>query len=144
MSKLTNGQKSVEAFQTWMATMTDDDYKQIVWRGKLNREEVAKGCGIAKAALRQNPKVAEMLSDLEQGLRQRGILPELSEEATLQMGKPIQYDQDATRRAQDAKRASKLERDNIALKAKIKALESQLERFKELSEVMSEMGILPR
>lgn len=41
--------------------MADDDYRQIVHRGKLNRNEVAKGVGCAKSALLQNPKLRGLL-----------------------------------------------------------------------------------
>ncbi len=37
-----------------------------------------------------------------------------------------------------------LEAENIELKAKVKELEKRLERFGELSETLSEMGLMPR
>lgn len=36
-------QQNLEAFEVWKATQTDHDFKQIVFRGQLNRIEVAKG-----------------------------------------------------------------------------------------------------
>ncbi len=36
-------QQNLEAFEVWQATQTDDDFKQIAFKGKLNRIEVAKG-----------------------------------------------------------------------------------------------------
>tara|TARA_R110001583_G_scaffold52178_1_gene162328 strand:- start:12846 stop:12968 length:123 start_codon:yes stop_codon:yes gene_type:complete len=39
---------------------------------------------------------------------------------------------------------SSLEAENIELKAKVKELESKLERFGELSETLSEIGYMPR
>jgi hypothetical protein len=39
---------------------------------------------------------------------------------------------------------SSLEAENIELKAKVKELEKRLERFGELSETLSEMGLMPR
>ncbi len=55
-----NGERSakssrIEAFEVWQATQTDDDYKQIAFKGKLNRIEVAKGVGCGKSAHNQNP-----------------------------------------------------------------------------------------
>ncbi|HAH9844034.1 TPA: hypothetical protein HIF66_003756 [Escherichia coli] len=35
-------QQNLEAFEVWQATQTDDDFKQIAFKGKLNRIEVAK------------------------------------------------------------------------------------------------------
>lgn len=34
-------QQNLEAFEVWKATQTDDEFKQIVFRGQLNRTEVA-------------------------------------------------------------------------------------------------------
>jgi len=144
VSKLTAGEKSVIAFKRWSATMTDDDYRQIVFRGKLNRGEVAKGCGIAKAALRQNPTVAELLYALENSLRERSILPDMTEEYKADQGKPQKHDQEAYRRTQNAKRASFLEKENIELKAENKALKQKLQRYRELSDIMAELGTMPR
>lgn len=139
-----NGQQRAEqnvaAFQSWIATMNDDDFKQIVFRGQLNRAEVAKGIGCAKSALRQNPKMADMLTTLENDLRDRGVLPLKVEKSA----EPKKYDQTATRRNVDANRVAKLEAENLALKAKVKALEQQLSRYTELSEALSEYGMLPR
>ena len=59
-------------------------------------------------------------------------------------GKPQAYDNTANRKLLDSKRVSSLEAENIELKAKIKELEKQLERFGEFSETLSEMGLLPR
>ena len=46
-------QQNLEAFEVWQATQSDDDFKQIVFKGKLNRIEVAKGVGCGKSALSQ-------------------------------------------------------------------------------------------
>ncbi|HCN73225.1 MAG TPA: hypothetical protein DIS96_16540, partial [Pusillimonas sp.] len=79
---MSNGQErarqNLSAFQSWVATQTDDDFKQIVFRGQLNRGEVAKAIGIGKSALRQNPAIKTALENLEQNLRDRGVLPELN------------------------------------------------------------------
>jgi hypothetical protein len=47
-------QQNLEAFEVWQATQTDDDFKQIAFKGKLNHIEVAKGVGCGKSALNQN------------------------------------------------------------------------------------------
>ncbi len=44
-------QQNLEAFEVWQATQTDDDYKQIAFKGKLNRIEVAKGLVAASLPL---------------------------------------------------------------------------------------------
>ncbi|MBF4355024.1 VPA1267 family protein, partial [Vibrio anguillarum] len=62
-------QQNLEAFEAWKATQTDDDFKQILFRGQLNRIEVAKGIGCGKSALNQNPALKKALKALEGDLR---------------------------------------------------------------------------
>tara|TARA_Y100000588_G_scaffold347259_1_gene395925 strand:+ start:4298 stop:4735 length:438 start_codon:yes stop_codon:yes gene_type:complete len=137
-------QQNLEAFDVWAATQTDDDFKQIAFKGKLSRIEVAKGVGCGKSALNQNPSLKKKLKDLEEKLRVKGALPPLTDTATKNKDKPKAYDNTANRRMLDSKRVSLLEAENLELKAKIKELEKQLERFGELSETLSEMGLMPR
>ena len=137
-------QQNLEAFEVWKATQTDDDFKQIVFRGQLNRIEVAKGVGCGKSALNQNPALRKALKALEDKLRDKGILPPLTESARNNIDKPKQYDNTANRKLLDSKRVSTLEAENIELKAKVKELEGKLERFGELNETLSEMGFMPR
>ncbi len=137
-------QQNLEAFEVWKATQTDDDFKQIVFRGQLNRIEVAKGIGCGKSALNQNPTLKKALKALEDELRSKGVLPPLTDAAKKNEGKPQAYDNTANRKLLDSKRVSSLEAENIELKAKVKELEKRLERFGELSETLSEMGLMPR
>ncbi|HAS8506043.1 TPA: hypothetical protein I7764_19725 [Vibrio vulnificus] len=137
-------QQNLEAFEAWKATQTDDDFKQILFRGQLNRIEVAKGIGCGKSALNQNPALKKALKALEGDLRDRGVLPPLTENAKKNEGKPQAYDNTANRKMLDSKRVSSLEAENIELKAKVKELEKRLERFGDLSETLSELGLMPR
>lgn len=137
-------QKNLEAFVVWSATQSDDDFKQIVHRGQLNRGEIAKAVGCGKSALFQNPALREALKALEQQLRGRGVLPPLTEAAKKEADKPKPYDNTANRKLLDSKRVSALEAENIELKAKVRELEGRLERFGELSETLFEMGFMPR
>ncbi len=137
-------QQNLEAFEVWKATQTDNDFKQIVFRGQLNRIEVAKGIGCGKSALNQNPALKKALKVLEDELRSKGVLPPLTDAAKNNADKPKVYDNTANRKLLDSKRVSSLEAENIELKAKVKELEKRLERFGELSETLSEMGLMPR
>ncbi|MDO6641893.1 VPA1267 family protein [Shewanella sp. 5_MG-2023] len=137
-------QQNLEAFEVWKATQTDDEFKQIVFRGQLNRIEVAKGISCGKSALNQNPALKKALKALEDELRGKGVLPPLTDAAKKNEGKPQAYDNTANRKLLDSKRVSSLEAENIELKAKVKELEKRLERFGELSETLSEMGLMPR
>ncbi len=144
---MSNGQErarqNLSAFQSWVATQTDDDFKQIVFRGQLNRGEVAKAIGIGKSALRQNPAIKTALENLEQNLRDRGVLPELTETAQAQRSEPKRYDPSVSRRAMESRRLSVLEQENIELKARVATLEAKLKRYGELSEVLTEFGVAP-
>lgn len=136
--------QNLSAFQTWVATQSDEDFTQITFRGQLNRGEVAKAIGCGKSALTQNPALKDALKLLEDNLRGKGILPPEAEIAKGLNDKPKLYDNTANRRAMDSNRLSVLEAENIELKAKVKELEGKLERFGELSETLSEMGFMPR
>ncbi len=137
-------QQNLEAFEVWKATQTDDEFKQIVFRGQLNNIEVAKGIGCGKSALTQNPALKKALKALEDELRSKGVLPPLTDAAKKNEGKPQAYDNRANRKLLDSKRVSSLEAENIELKAKVRELEKRLDRFGELSETLSEMGLMPR
>lgn len=137
-------QKNLNAFEAWKATQTDDDFKQIIFRGQLNRGEVAKAVGCGKSALNQNPALRKALKELEERLRNKGVLPPFTEPAKQSKDKPKQYDNTANRKALNANRLSAIEVENIELKAKVKELEGELERFGELSDILSEMGFMPR
>jgi hypothetical protein len=137
-------QQNLDAFQSWVATQQDDDFKQIVFRGQLNRIEVAKAVGFGKSALNQNPDIRKHLKKLEDNLRDKGVLPPLTDTTKKEDDEPKQYDNTANRKALDSKRLSSLEAENVELKAKMKELEGKLKRFGELSETLSEMGFMPR
>ncbi|MCL1140261.1 VPA1267 family protein [Shewanella pneumatophori] len=137
-------QQNLEAFEVWQATQTNDDFKQIIFKGQLNRGEIAKAIGCGKSALTQNPALKEALKSLEDRLRDKGVLPPLTKSAKKDTDKPKEYDNTRNRQLLDAKRVSTLEAENIELKAKVKELEGKLERFGELNETLSEMGFMPR
>lgn len=137
-------QQNLEAFKVWQATQTDDDFKQIIHRGQLNRGEIANAVGCGKSALNQNPALKDALMRLENRLRERGVLPFLTETTKKDADKPKKCDNTANRVLADAKRLSALETENIELRAKLSELEKSLQRFGELSETLSEMGFIPR
>jgi len=137
-------QQNLDAFLLWKATQTGDDFKQIIFRGQLNRGEIAKAIGCGKSALNQNPALKTAVKNLEDELRGRGVLPPSTQDAKENAGKPKIYDNTANRKSLDSKRVSSLEAENIELKAKVAELENKLKRFGELSETLSEMGFMPR
>lgn len=62
------------AFNTWLASKTDDDFRQLASRGVLSRKEIAIECGFSKNALDQNPRIKTELKAAEQPFRERVIL----------------------------------------------------------------------
>lgn len=44
--------RNLEAFEVWQTTQTDEDFKQIIFKGKLNRIEVAKRRGVRQVCTR--------------------------------------------------------------------------------------------
>lgn len=138
------GAENLEKFLLWQASQTDDTYKQIIHQGRLNRREIAKSAGFGYSAIKQNEPLRKALKQLEDKLRESGVLPPLTETAKKDADKPKQYDNTTNRKLLDSKRVSALEVENIELKAKVKELEGKLERFGELNETLSEMGFMPR
>jgi len=135
---------NLEAFQTWSATQTDGDLTQIIRNGQLNRVEVAKAICCGTSALRQNPALKNALADFESTLRERNILPPLTHAAKINSLKPKEYDTSSNQRSRELNRLSAIEKENIELKAQLHELQAKLSRFGELSEVLSEMGMMPR
>lgn len=140
------GERYFELFKIWEGTMSDDDFADIIYpsTGRLNRGQIKKLSGVSGEAIKNNSKVKKALDDLENRLRKKGVLPPLSELGKKMDSSPKEYDNTADRILLDSKRVAVLEAENIELKAKVKELESKLERFGELSETISEMGFMPR
>lgn len=131
-------------FSTWVASKTDDDFRCMVTRGVLSRKEIATECGFAKSALTQNPRIRAALKTLEDGLRDRGLLPSAASATDSPGASPAPRASDDARMARDAERLSRLEQENAALKAENAELKRLLGKYAVLQEVLSETGRLPR
>ncbi|MFT6132548.1 MAG: hypothetical protein ACJAW2_001270 [Shewanella sp.] len=127
-------EQNLETFITWQTTLSDDCFKQMIFRGALNKVEIAKACNFGKSALQQNPQIKEALAKLEGSLRKRGILPKLTDKAKVEQSQPKQHDRTSRKAATDAKRIAQLEQEVLELKARLK-------RYGDLSEVLLEMGM---
>jgi len=137
-------EKNLSTFLGWSATQDDSSFSQIVYRGQLNRNEIAVACGFAKSALRQNPAIKSALENLENELRDREVLPSKSEKRIEIESQPKEYDQAASGNLMNKKRLSKLEQENVELHAKVRELEIKLAKYSELGDVISELGMMPR
>lgn len=118
----------------WSATLTDNDFRQLEFEGKLNKTLIAKSVGFSKSALVQNPRIRKLLEELEQRLRDDGVLPQLTEKGIAAKATPKKHDKTLSKQREDAKRIAELEHQVLTFKMK-------LERFQELSEVMNELGL---
>jgi len=143
---MANGQqKSEENYQkflTWMSNKTDNDYKQMVYRGQLSRKEIATECHIGKSALTQNPQIKAELTLLEDELRVRGVLPEkVVHKETDNL--PVR-DTEKPKNRRDSMRLSRLEQEATALRAENNHLKLMLEKYELLDEAIAESGRMPR
>lgn len=137
--------ENVQKFAVWMAAKTDDEYRSLVSRGVLSRTEIAAECGFAKSALAQNPRVRQALLDLENALRQRGVLPALVEAAPSAEAPSLkQRLTSGLVAARDAERLKRLEQDNASLRAEVAELKRLLSRYEDLQEALAEVGRVPR
>lgn len=137
-------QKIFDKFLSWSATQDDASFRQIAYNGKLKRKDIATGADISNSALTQNPLIVPALAALEDSLRDRGVLPKKTDERIEKEKQPKEFDQSATSNALTKRRSSKLEQENIELKATIRELELKLAKYSELGDVISELGMMPR
>ncbi len=140
-----NGQQRSEqnlaTFLSWMASKTDDDFREMVARGQLSRQEIARECGFAKSALLQNPRVKDALKALEAQLRERKVLPPVAE--TSQSDSAPQATPNP-RAAADKARLKRLESENASLRAELTQVRADLERYRLMDGMLCSTGRLPR
>jgi len=137
-------EQNVKIFATWVASKTDDDYRAMASRGVLSRREIATECGFAKSALDQNPRIKASLRELEDALRNRGVLPPAVEKPADEPSKPLMREPGKLRGALDSERLRRLETDNASLKAEVAELKRSLEKHTILSEALALTGRVPR
>lgn len=123
------GQIYVERFKAWSESMSDNDFRQIVYAlmGILNRQEIKKLAGLSDQAIKKNVKVREALKDLEDALRERGILPQLTDAGNKSQAGAKLYDKTATRSSMDSRRVAQLESINHDLQVRVEKLEKENE-----------------
>ena len=138
------GEQNVQTFVSWAASKTDDDFRAIANRGILSRKEIAKECGFAKSALDQNPRIKAALRELEEGLRQRGLLPPVAERDSESPQPPVMREPGRLRAAQETDRNRRLEQENASLKAEVAELKRALEKHAMLRDALALTGRLPR
>ncbi|KAA1006227.1 hypothetical protein FVF58_27000 [Paraburkholderia panacisoli] len=138
--------RNFSIFSNWSASKTDSDFRQLVGRGVLSRTEIARECQFAKSVLAQNPRVKEALRVLEDGLRDRGVLPPIAlvdsdstdnnQMPVLSQRKRHSTDTDPDRRL--------LEIENASLKAENDLLKQRLSKYESLHTALLLTGRVPR
>lgn len=136
-------EENVLAFAAWNSSKSDDDFRSLVYRGQLSRKEVATECGFAKSVLDQNPRIKVALRELEESLRERGVLPPAVEKPEGEAALPVR-EPGKLRGALDAERLRRLETENASLKAEVAELKRALEKHAILSQALALTGRLPR
>lgn len=139
---MANGQQlgllNLQKFEAWKATMTDQDYKNMAYRGQLKRSELSAQTGICVSAFRQNDKLARALSALENSLRDSGVLDVKNNEDKRSGTSPSPSKQ----RDKNASKVRILESENNKLRSDLLEAKAKLARLSELEEVISQMGII--
>jgi hypothetical protein len=140
-----NGQQRSEqnlaTFLSWVASKTDLDFREMVMRGQLSRQEIARECGFAKSVLLQNPRVKDSLKELEEQLRERKVLPPVVKLSEGDAPQPVAPN---PRAAADKARLKRLESENASLRAELTLVRGDLERFRLMDDVLCSTGRLPR
>lgn len=127
------GQKYITMFNAWAASMDDDAYKQIVYRGSLNKQDIKKLSGISDQAIKKNPTITKTLSDLEDDLRERGVLPPLTKQGKVEKDTPKLFDTGKFQNIMDSNRLSELEAENQDLRAQVATLEAKVAKLEALA-----------
>ncbi|WP_275898172.1 VPA1267 family protein [Marinobacter sp. BW6] len=126
------GRIYLENFHRWAKSMSDDDFRQIVYapKGILNRQKVKELAGLSDQAIKKNEKVKAVLKALEDQLRERGVLPPLTEVGKQSLATPKRYDASSKKHALDHGRLGKLEAENQDLKVQFEKLQQENARLK--------------
>ena len=134
------GAQNFQIFLRWMASKTDNDFRQMIRQGYLNRKLIAFECNFCKSALVQNPAIRSSLMALESNLRDRNILPSLPIRENRHNGLMIENKSIP----QPEKNVKQINLDNEYLRLRVEKLEFALKRYELLEKIMSETGRIPR
>lgn len=141
---MANGQQIAErnfqSFSAWIASKSEGEFRALAIRGVLSRTEIAVECGFAKSALVQNPRIKSRLQELEDQLREQGVLPPRVEKLVEEGSAPLLREPGKLRGVVVAERLRRLETDNALLRAEVTELKSALEKHAIVSEALAMTG----
>jgi hypothetical protein len=132
------GISSIHKWNDWQKNLSDEDYKQIEKNGILFRDTIIKRSGISRSALTQNADIRLALGKLEDGLRERSVLPEHTEKGGTYTSKS--KTKDLPIGAISAKEAAKLHQRILELESENRALKGDYGRFSEVAAVYRRLG----
>lgn len=128
------GKENIDLFESWIASTSNQDFKNMAYRGGLNKRVMEKTLPFSRSVLTQNTPVRKRYEQLLEELREKGVLAKKTEQHKAEENQPKMYDAEKNARAWDKNRLQKLEQEVIELKAKLK-------RYEEIADVITEMGI---
>lgn len=147
--KLASPQENVDKFRAWKATMDDEAIVEYIYRGDLNKRRIARNADIGYSALKPengNPQLLNEIDEYREELVQSGILQAFNEKIQSKSSDedPVLRDTTSKKALKVEQRSSVLEEEVIALRAKVQKLEEELSRYTELSQVLDELGVIPK
>lgn len=131
-------------FLEWAAGKTDQEFKLLERRGILNRSEICKELVFSRSVFTSNPHINAALQKLEEGLRERGVLPAEEEKEPFDKNTAPVREVGARNAGVDAERMRRLELDNAALRQELTEIKRQLQKYSTLAEALSMTGRVPR
>lgn len=135
-------EENYQTFLAWISAKSVDDFRAMVGRGVLSREEIAKECSFAKSSLSQNPRIKGALRVLEDRLREQGVLPLPVTKDPL--GEAPVRPPGVARAGIEAERLRRLEQENASLKSEVGELKRRLAQYAVLQEALATTGRLIR
>lgn len=146
---------NVAVFNAWIASKTESDFRNMIYRGSLSRSLIAQECGFAKSALAQNPRIKLLLCELEIDLQAAGILPPLQNPKEPADPSPHTNNDLGQHPSPDIPQSSpgssnleatlqRLQTENALQRAEIEELRRQLKQYTSIHEALSSTGRMPR
>jgi hypothetical protein len=129
---------SIHKWNDWQEPLSDEDYKQIKKNGILFRATIIKASGISRSSLTQNADIRLALGNLEDELRERGVLPEHTNKGGADTSES--KSKDLPIGAITAKEAAKLHQRILELESENRALKGDYGRFSEVAAVYCRLG----
>ena len=142
-------QENVDKFRAWKATMDDKAIVEYIYRGDLNKRRIARNANIGYSALKPengNPQLIKEVDEYREELVHRGVLLAFKEKMRGKSSgdEPVLRDITSSKTRSAERRSSALEEEIISLRAKVQKLEAELSRYTELSQVLDELGVIPK